>query len=192
MTSNIGAEYLLGLTENSTPDQTEAAHNQVMDRVRTSFPPEFLNRLSAIVMFNSLGEEQLEKVVMKSMKGIKRRLEKRGIKVELEKSGVKAILDASYNPSYGARPVERYLEGTVVTKLSRMLISGELSSGTIVHIEGTSNGNNDDMVTDNSPAAKKPRNGSYLRYRVEQDASYEQGNQHNDNMDMLPEIEILN
>merc|ERR1712224_681735 len=164
-------------TENSTPTQKETAHNNVMDRVRSSFAPEFLNRLSAIVMFNSLGMDQLEKVVQKTMKGVKRRLEKSGIKVELEKSGVKAILDASYNPSYGARPVERFLEGTVVTKLSRMLISGELTSGTIVHIEA----GNKSTSTDNSsssPIAKKPRNitmgtSDDLRYRVEHDAAYE-------------------
>merc|ERR1711937_952737 len=97
-----GAEFLLGLTENSSKDETEFAHERVMDRVRNSFAPEFLNRLSAIVMFNSLGMDQLEKVVQKTMKGVKRRLEKSGIKVELEKSGVKVILDTSYNPSYGA------------------------------------------------------------------------------------------
>merc|ERR1711862_716606 len=106
------------------------------DRVRNSFAPEFLNRLSAIVMFNSLGMDQLEKVVQKTMKGVKRRLASRGIKVELEKSGVKAILDASYDPSYGARPVERFLEQTVVTKLAKMLISGELESGSTVIIDG--------------------------------------------------------
>merc|ERR1711862_116472 len=54
LTSNIGAEFLLGLTENSTPQQKDDAHDKVMERVRTSFAPEFLNRLSAIVMFNSL------------------------------------------------------------------------------------------------------------------------------------------
>jgi len=69
LTSNIGAEFLLGLTENSTPTQKETAHNNVMDRVRSSFAPEFLNRLSAIVMFNSLGMDQLERVVQKNDEG---------------------------------------------------------------------------------------------------------------------------
>merc|ERR1739848_671860 len=86
LTSNIGAEFLLGLTENSTSEQKETAHNRVMKRVRSSFAPEFLNRLSAIVMFNSLGTGELEKVVHKTMRGIKRRLTQKGVKVELEKS----------------------------------------------------------------------------------------------------------
>merc|ERR1712224_244531 len=165
-------------TENSSKDETEFAHERVMDRVRNSFAPGFLNRLSAIVMFNSLGTDQLEKVVRKTMAGVKRRLASKGVKVELEKSGVRAILDASYDPSYGARPVERFLEGTVVTKLSRMLIGGELTSGTIVHIEAADKSTSTDSSS-SSPVAKKPRNTTTigtsddLQYRVEHDAAYE-------------------
>merc|ERR1712188_78346 len=191
LTSNVGAEFLLGLTENSKEDEVEFAHERVMDKVRNSFAPEFLNRLSAIVMFNSLGMDQLEKVVQKAMKGVKRRLAARGGKVHLESSGVKAILDASYEPSFGARPVERYLEGAVVTTLSRMLISGELTSGTIVHIEGVDSSGDSDTE---SPVAKKPRNGS-LRYRVEHDAAYEaevQAERERGTDDwVVPEIEVV-
>lgn len=188
LTSNVGAEFLLGLTESSTEEQTETAHSRVMEMVRNSFAPEFLNRLSAIVMFNSLGTKELEKVVHKTMQGVKRRLASRGVKIELEHSGVKAILDASYDPSFGARPVERYLESTVVTTLSRMLISGELSSGTIVHIEGAC------AEGDGSPVAKKPRN-SHLRYRVERDpiSETESGGDHDmkDFSDVDGEMEAM-
>merc|ERR1719194_100466 len=130
-------------------------------RVRNSFPPEFLNRLSATVVFNSLGASELEKVVHKSIQGIKRCLIQRGVRIELEKSGVKEILDVSFDPSFGARPVERYLESEVVTALSRMLISGELTSGTTVHIEGIT------IESEETPVAKRPRNGR-LRYRLDQ------------------------
>merc|ERR1712003_372530 len=120
LTSNIGSEFLIGLTENSRADQKDEAHNKVMMRVRNSFPPEFLNRLSATVVFNSLG----------------------------------------------ACPVERYLESEVVTALSRMLISGELSSGTTVHIEGIG------IEHEDVPVAKRSRN-CRLRYRLEQDSGNE-------------------
>lgn len=180
LTSNIGAEFLLGLTENSSEHQIEAAHNEVMEKLRCSFAPEFLNRLSAIVMFNSLGTEQLEKVLHKSMQGVKRRLASRGVKIELESSGIKTILDASYTPSFGARPVERYLEATVVTRLSRMLISGELTSGTIVHIEGTKAG------SEEGPVAKKFRNGNDLHYRIEHDPDYETEIKDESAIDVMP------
>lgn len=196
LTSNIGAEYLLGLTETSTEDQVESAHERVMDLVRNSFPPEFLNRLSAIVMFNSLGTSELERIVQKAMKGIKRRLGSKGVKVNLSSSGVRAILDASYDPSFGARPVERYLEGTVVTRLSRMLISGELTSGTIVHIEAASVSLDD--TSSPIPQAKRFRSDK-LQYRVEIDPGYEPERPLSDLFatdrletdDFAPEIEIV-
>mmetsp|Transcript_21060 Transcript_21060/g.37062 ORF Transcript_21060/g.37062 Transcript_21060/m.37062 type:complete len:924 (-) Transcript_21060:482-3253(-) len=196
LTSNIGAEYLLGLTENSTEKQKETAHEHVMEKVRNSFAPEFLNRLSAIIMFNALGTEQLEKIVQKSMRGIKRRLASKGIKVVLESSGAKAILDASYDPSFGARPVERYLEGSVVTQLSRMLISGELETGTIVRIEGVGGDESGDDC--DSPLNKKLRTDN-LRYIVEHDPEYEKeleadrqkyGKGEDDDYEM-PDIEVI-
>lgn len=161
LTSNIGAELLLQ-TANESEEKKAEVHKLVMTQVRASFAPEFLNRLSAVVMFNSLGVNQLEAIVQKAMKGVKRRLGSKGIRVVLESSGAKAILDASYDPAYGARPVERYLEGTVVTQLSRMLISGELASGTTVHIEAVEL--EDESLDDCSvPDAKKSRT---LHYRV--------------------------
>ena len=159
LTSNVGAMHLLKLTEDSGAKQL--AYDRVMSDIQATFPPEFLNRLSAIVLFNSLGAQQLEKIVHKTMKGVRKRLAAQGVKVVLESSGAQAILGASYNPDYGARPVERYVESTIVTKLSRMLIAGELPSGSIVHIEAVEV--DDDSYDDsNFPLHKKAR----LTYRV--------------------------
>merc|ERR1711862_10943 len=85
------------------------------------------------------GKIQLHSIVQKSIRGVKRRLTEQGISIILETSGAEAVLEASYDPNYGARPVERYLESSVVTTLSRMLIAGRLESGSIVHIEANSN-----------------------------------------------------
>lgn len=167
LTSNVGAQHLIRLTEDDTKAK-EVAEAAVMAEVRSTFAPEFLNRLDAIVMFNSLGPNQLEKIVQKSMRGIRKRLAAVGVKVRLESSGAKAILSASYDPDYGARPVERYLESTVVTKLSRMLISGELTSGSTVIIEGTDgDGDNDDSYDGLSMPLMKKQKLSKLVYRIE-------------------------
>ena len=195
LTSNIGAEDLLNLTggdnygqkerecsEQKIQTKKEVVHKRVMEKVQSSFPPEFLNRLSAIVMFNSLGTTQMERIIQKSMVGVKRRLASRGVRVVLESSGAQAVLGTSYDPRYGARHVERYLENTVVTALSKMLISGELSSGMTVHIEavgdttskdGTDKGEDDHEGNGNSSEgyvsvprlAKRART---LTYRVEE------------------------
>merc|ERR1712038_339795 len=180
LTSNLGAKSLINLTSNSTKEQISKAHSAVMANVKNHFSPEFLNRLSAIVMFKSLGYNQLEKICHKAMRGVKRRLATQGIRIILEDSGVSAILEASYDPNYGARPVERYLEQTVVTELSKMLISGEIGSGCIVHIEATSNQGDseaniglersfEDEDYFGIPLTKKPR---ALEYRIERANSF--------------------
>lgn len=186
LTSNLGSKFLLNnVRSNSNDDELSVAHSKVMESVRGHFPPEFLNRLSAIVMFKPLGYNQLEKICHKAMRGVKRRLATQGVRLVLEESGVSAILEASFDPNYGARPVERYLEQTVVTKLSKMLISGEIGNGCIVHIEATSqidcsNENNNPMVRGPSSfedddyfgvvrTKKKPRP---LEYRIERSNSF--------------------
>jgi len=155
MTSNIGASALL----NADLKENELVQDQVMTHVRNHFSPEFLNRLSAIVMFNSLGPEQLEKICQKAMGSLKSRLAEQGIGIVLEKSGAEAILGASYNRDYGARPVERYLEQTVVTSLSKMLIAGELNRGTTVHVEGVDD--EEYEIVGKGPLRKRPRTLSY-------------------------------
>eukprot|EP00581_Thalassiosira_minuscula_P007112 CAMPEP_0183704116 /NCGR_PEP_ID=MMETSP0737-20130205/1569_1 /TAXON_ID=385413 /ORGANISM="Thalassiosira miniscula, Strain CCMP1093" /LENGTH=928 /DNA_ID=CAMNT_0025930935 /DNA_START=120 /DNA_END=2906 /DNA_ORIENTATION=+ len=164
LTSNLGANFLLDYDESSPGHSRDVARNQVMAAVRSHFSPEFLNRLSGVIMFNSLGAAQLEKICQKAMKGVKKRLAQQGIRVVLEKSGTEAILDASFDRSYGARPVERYLESTVVTKLSKMLIGGELSSGFTVFIEGVSEDDSVDSFDFVQPEKKRAKT---LKYRVE-------------------------
>jgi ATP-dependent Clp protease ATP-binding subunit ClpB len=182
LTSNVGAEHLLNIPSDASKSMKNAVHEKVMAQVQRRFPPEFLNRLSAICMFNALKPKQLERIVQKSMRSISDRIaslssSQSNIKIILESSGVSAILAASYNPNYGARPVERYLESTVVTTLSRMLLSGELQSGCIVHIEAEpataaldDNAPQDSIDSDdasyddiNIPLRKRPR----LHYRIE-------------------------
>jgi ATP-dependent Clp protease ATP-binding subunit ClpB len=161
LTSNLGAKHLLHAPLDDKRGR-RLAKDRVMADVQAHFAPEFLNRLSAIVLFNRLGLEQLEKIVHKSMRGVRKRLGFQGVRVVLEPTGAQAILAASYNPDYGARPVERYLEATVVTRLSRMLISGELQSGTIVHIEALPSLTDVDEAL-SAPSSKKAR----LSYRIE-------------------------
>ena len=109
--------------------------------------------------------------LLKKETNITRLLAEKGVGVELKKSGVKAILESSFDQSYGARPVERFLEGEVVTALSRLLISGELTSGTIVHIEGRN------TESEDGPITKKSRKGE-LHYRLEPDSSNKNGQEY--------------
>jgi len=170
LTSNIGAKDLLDYDKSSFTQ--EQIHSRVMMKVRSHFSPEFLNRLSATVMFNSLGTEQLEKICQKAMTGVKRRLAAQGIRVILEKSGAKAILQASYDRNYGARPVERYLEKTIVTQLSKMLIKGKIASGNTVHIEAIGASSLD--ISDSYVEIGNVRKKAKLTYRVEKSSPEEE------------------
>jgi ATP-dependent Clp protease ATP-binding subunit ClpB len=163
LTSNIGAEFLLDMNQDD-PASVDDAHAKVMMKVRNHFAPEFLNRLSAICMFNSLGPKQLEQICYKSMLDVKRRLAAQGISAVLEPSGARAILADSYDPNYGARPVERYMESTIITELSKMVISGDLRSNMTVRIEGI---DVDEMSIDEHDRPYKKLKPS-LVYRVEE------------------------
>ena len=128
MTSNIGSAYL---TENIHQDGSVSP--DVKERVRSElnqyFRPEFINRVDDIVVFSPLTESQIGGIIDIAMTGVSRRLADREIALELTAEAKAFIARASYSPSYGARPVKRYLQKHVETELAAMLIRGALSDG---------------------------------------------------------------
>lgn len=136
MTSNVGADLLLSGASNGTIP--EMVREGVMARVRSHFRPEFLNRLDDIVLFNPLGPEQLRHIVDSNVKLISKRLEDRDIVVTVDIKANAFVLEQSYDPSYGARPLRRYLEKHLVTRISRGLFSHEIPNHS--HVTVSSNG----------------------------------------------------
>ncbi|KAJ3398103.1 hypothetical protein CcCBS67573_g06630 [Chytriomyces confervae] len=130
MTSNVGSTYLQDVDE-----VDEDVRENVMKQVRLVFKPELLNRITDTIVFSPLRKKQLHKIVYAQLAEIGARMESRHIKLEMTSAAADAILAASYNPHYGARPLRRYLERKVVTQLSRMLVSGELSDYSCATIE---------------------------------------------------------
>lgn len=98
-----------------------------MAAVQGHFAPEFLNRLDDIVIFDPLNKGHLQKIVEVQLKDLQERLREKRISLEISPQGADFILAEAYDPVYGARPIRRYLERNVSTKLSRMLLSGELT-----------------------------------------------------------------
>ncbi|KAJ3410463.1 hypothetical protein HDV05_003725 [Chytridiales sp. JEL 0842] len=130
MTSNIGSTYLQEVDE-----VTEQVKTNVMSQVRKTFKPELLNRITDIVVFGPLRQRQLHKIVFAQLADISKRLEDRNIKLEMTSRAADAVLEASYDPHWGARPLRRYLERHIVTQLSRMLVAGELQDGSKATVE---------------------------------------------------------
>jgi len=133
MTSNIGSSQLI---DNIRSDGTIDAKvkEDVEGQLKNYFRPEFLNRIDDIVVFSPLTEPQIVKIIELSLKALESRLAERSITLELTEEGKKFIADEAYDPNYGARPVKRYLQKNIETKLAQMLISGDITDGNTVVI----------------------------------------------------------
>ena len=139
MTSNIGSIYLLeGITENG--ELKEEARNAVMQQMRMHFRPEFLNRIDDIVLFKPLTSGELKLIVDLQLEQIKKRLKDRNIQLELTGAAKAFIAEASYDPVYGARPLKRYLQQNLETRIGRAIVAGQIQDGTVVTVV-TNNGN---------------------------------------------------
>ncbi|WMM24566.1 ATP-dependent chaperone ClpB [Tissierella sp. MB52-C2] len=125
MTSNIGSSYLLeGIRPDGSIDQD--ARHKVMNEMRRTFRPEFLNRIDEIVMFKPLQRDEIFKIIDLQIEEIRTRLEDRQISIELTEEAKDLILDRAYSIQYGARPVKRFLQKYLETEIGRMIIRGDL------------------------------------------------------------------
>ena len=125
MTSNIGSAYL---TDNIKDDGSidETVKEQVEDEMKKHFRPEFINRIDDIVVFSPLTEKEIVNIIKLSLHDIERRLEDKNIKLTLTEAGIKQIAEDSYSPSFGARPVKRYLQKHLETEIASLIIAGKL------------------------------------------------------------------
>ncbi len=134
LTSNLGSEYLLsGINADGSID--EGARMQVEALLRRSFRPEFLNRLDEIVFYKPLTKADITAIIDLQIGKLNQRLEDQQIKVELTEEAKTAIVDAAYDPQYGARPLRRYVQHTVETMLSKKLLRGEVLPGQTVTVD---------------------------------------------------------
>jgi len=135
LTSNIGAEDLLGdaLAGEGISDETRG---KVMMKVRGHFRPEFLNRLDDVIIFQSLRKEALHQVCRNLVAQLQERLADRHVKVNCTEDACDVIMNISYDPANGARPVRRFIEKNIVTQLSRMVVQGDLPNHSSVNIDG--------------------------------------------------------
>jgi ATP-dependent Clp protease ATP-binding subunit ClpB len=133
MTSNLGSQHLLeGIQEDGTISQS--SKDRVMELVRAHFRPEFLNRLDDILTFTPLSRSDLHKIVQLQIEDIANRLKEQEIGVSVDDEAIDFILQEAYQPSYGARPIKRYLERYIVTQISRMLLGGEVNKNETIVI----------------------------------------------------------
>ena len=134
LTSNLGSEYLLnGITDNG--EISEEARSQVEQLLKRSFRPEFLNRLDEIVFYKPLTKENIVKIIDLQMDALNARLADKQLRCELTPEAKQFIINAAYDPQYGARPLRRYLQHTVETLLARRIVEGNVSPGATLRVE---------------------------------------------------------
>jgi ATP-dependent Clp protease ATP-binding subunit ClpB len=133
MTSNIGSQHLLeGVTSDS--EIKPAARDRVMGELRQHFRPEFLNRVDDVVLFAPLGPGQIERIVDLQFNELRQRLAERQIALQLDDKARELIAQQGFDPVYGARPLRRFIQHEVETRIGRALLSGDLESDSIVEV----------------------------------------------------------
>jgi ATP-dependent Clp protease ATP-binding subunit ClpB len=129
MTSNVGSQSILSSARAGATQDSEAyaeMKGEVLQALRQTFRPEFLNRIDEIVVFHGLSREHLRKIVEIQLQRIRRRLEDRHIELQLTTSALDYLANAGYDPVYGARPLKRLLQREVETPLGRRILAGEI------------------------------------------------------------------
>jgi ATP-dependent Clp protease ATP-binding subunit ClpB len=130
MTSNIGSRFLLeGVSGSSIP---ESVRESVLSELRKSFRPEFLNRIDEIILFKPLSLEEITVIVDLLLADLNRRLAERRVTVTLDAKAKEWTAEKGYDPVFGARPLKRFLQRSIETKLARALIAGDIGEGTDV------------------------------------------------------------
>ncbi len=136
MTSNIGSHRILEYRGSFEGDGYRRMKEAVLSELQSAFRPEFLNRLDETIVFHSLTEEQLKKIVDIQLAGLRRRLEERHITLELTDAARTVLVREGYDPNYGARPLKRAIQRQIETPLAKKILGGEVRGGQVILIEG--------------------------------------------------------
>jgi ATP-dependent Clp protease ATP-binding subunit ClpC len=143
MTSNLGTEFVrkggtLGFLQTTDSEEDRVVHDKIEKALKSTFRPEFINRVDEIIIFSPLSEEQMLKIVDLQMDEVELRLQEHGLTVELTDEARKWLAHVGYDPNFGARPLRRALQKFLESPLSVSLLSGEFqqSDTVIADIEG--------------------------------------------------------
>lgn len=138
MTSNVGSQFIAGA---GAEGFNEESRKQVMEALRSSFRPEFLNRIDDVVIFQPLGLEDIERIVDIQLKDVRSRLANERMTLELSEAAKQSLAFDGLDPVYGARPLKRLIQRRVVDQVANLIIAGELHEGDTVLVDTDENGN---------------------------------------------------
>ncbi len=133
MTSNIGSQYILDVAGDDS--QYEEMKARVMDAMRSSFRPEFLNRIDEMIIFHALRKDQLRQIVKLQVVRLEQRLQDRKMAVRLSESALDFLAEVGYDPVYGARPLKRAIQRELETAIAKAILRGEFGEGDTIFVD---------------------------------------------------------
>ena len=144
MTSNLGSQYIQQQMQDMTPlnreEKLEHTKLEVMNMLKKTIRPEFLNRIDETIMFLPLTKHEIANVVELQMKAVKHMLQTQGFSLEWTQGAIDYLCDKGYNPEFGARPVKRAIQRYVLNDLSKKLLAGKVMNTSPIKIDGTPDG----------------------------------------------------
>ncbi len=138
MTSNLGSEYILNGIEDG--DLTDSARAAVDRLLKTHFRPEFLNRIDEIVTYKPLNKVEISRIVGLMVDALNKRLTDKQLRVELTAAAMDAVIEQGFDPTFGARPLKRYLQSKVETLIARRIIAADVKPGDMLTVDVDSDG----------------------------------------------------
>ena len=134
LTSNLGSNFIL---DGIQPDNTisDEAKSQVENLLKTSFRPEFLNRLDEIVFYKPLAKSEIGSIVDLMLKDLNKRIAHKQISIDVTEAAKQYIIDRGYDPIYGARPLRRFIQSKVETLVGKMIIASDLQPDDVINID---------------------------------------------------------
>jgi ATP-dependent Clp protease ATP-binding subunit ClpB len=148
LTSNVGSEFLASAAasrsdKSDKSDRSEVppkARAAVMEALRRSFRPEFLNRLDEVVLFRPLGMPQIEQIVRLQIEDLRSRLAEQQVGLEVSDAAVRWLAEAGFDPVYGARPIKRTIQREIETPAARRIVAGECAAGSALRVDAGTGG----------------------------------------------------
>ncbi|MBQ8361906.1 MAG: ATP-dependent chaperone ClpB [Bacteroidaceae bacterium] len=144
MTSNLGSGYIQSqfekMDDNHRETLIEETKNEVMGMLKKTIRPEFLNRIDETIMFLPLDKDEIERIVLMQVNGIRKMLSENGVTLELTDDAVRFIASTGYDPEFGARPVKRAIQRYLLNDLSKKLLAQEVDSSRPIHVDVAGDG----------------------------------------------------
>jgi ATP-dependent Clp protease ATP-binding subunit ClpB len=131
MTSNLGSQWIQDLGEKDYHEM----RSRVMEVVRSTFKPEFLNRVDEMIIFHSLGKEEIKKIVEIQLNHLNKRLAEKKLSLRLTESAKELLVEQGFDPVYGARPLKRTLQRMIQDPLALKLLSGDFAEGNLIGVD---------------------------------------------------------